>query len=120
MTEAIERAHAWSHLVLFLMIFMLALAVLKFSSPTGLAAGNETLSADGVGDLSPFLTAVGLLMGLFIAIVLAFNVGNPPAPRPQQTAPAQKNAAEPQQKNTRDLLDINRDLAKIRRQLRRY
>lgn len=113
MTDVIERAHAWSHLVLFLMLFMLALAVLKFNTPTGLAAGNETLMADGIGDLKPFLTAVGLLMGLFIAITLAFNFGTQPAPRVQATA-------APQKSGTRDVLDINRDLARIKRQLRRY
>jgi hypothetical protein len=75
MTDLVERTHAWSHIVLFLMLFLVALAVLRFGGPTGLAAGNQTISAGGVGDINPFLTAVGLLMGLFIAIVIALNSG---------------------------------------------
>jgi len=47
--------------------------VMRVGAPTGLAASNQTLAAGGVVDLKPFLTAVGLLMGLFIAIVIALN-----------------------------------------------
>jgi hypothetical protein len=73
LTDPGERMHAWSHVVLFLMLFLLALAVMRVGAPTGLAASNQTLAGDGVADLKPFLTAVGLLMGLFIAIVIALN-----------------------------------------------
>jgi len=75
MTDSIERMHAWSHVVMFLLLFLVTLAVMRFGGPTGLAAGNQSITAQGVADLKPFLTAVGLLMGLFIAIVIALNSG---------------------------------------------
>ncbi len=73
MSEAIERIHAGSHLVLFLIVFLIALAVMRFGGPTGLAAGNQSITAQGIVDLKPFLTAVGLLIGLFVAVTIAFN-----------------------------------------------
>jgi hypothetical protein len=111
MTAAAERYHAWSHLVLFLMLFMIGLAVLRFGNPTGLAAGNQTISSDGVGDLKPFLTAVGLLMGLLIATLaaLSFNA------RPKQAK--RIPIAHPPEKSELEM--VNELLADIRKNLRR-
>lgn len=107
-----ERLHAWSHLVLFLMLFMVTLAVLRFSTPTGLATGNQSITAQGVGDLKPFLTAVGLLMGMLVAVIFViahdFN-STPVQPQKAQQAPAQEH---------RSLAEINRELAKLRKILR--
>lgn len=114
MTDMIERFHAWSHLVLFLMLFMIALAVMRFGAPTGFAASNESITAQGVGDLKPFLTAVGLLMGLFIAVVIAFNAPIGSQPKQQEKAPVRE---EP--KPLTDLDEINRQLAAIRKKLGR-
>lgn len=75
MADVDERFHAWGHLVLFLMLFMIAIAVMRMGGPTGLIAGNQTIPAQGVADLKPFLTAVGLLMGAFIAALIAVNLG---------------------------------------------
>lgn len=112
-----ERMHAWSHLVLFLMLFMIALAVMRFSSPTGLAAGNQSISSNGVGDLKPFLTAVGLLMGLFVAAVAVFNVNG----FRSHAKPASTVRSAPVEEAPREdpLADINQKLAEIRRKLGR-
>jgi len=115
MIDTFERFHAWSHLVLFLMLFMIALAVMRFGAPTGFAASNESITAQGVGDLKPFLTAVGLLMGLFIAVVIAFNAPIGSQPKKQEKAPVVRE--EP--KKLTDLDEINRQLAEIRKKLGR-
>ncbi len=122
MSGSTERFHALSHLVLFLLLFAITLAVMKFSSPTGLAAGNHTMSAEGVGDLKPFLTAVGLLMGLFVAAVAAFGM-NRLEKAPQQAAQHTEAYKAPQpkpeeQKPERSIADINRELARLRKMLR--
>jgi len=114
----ITRMHAWSHLVMFLALFMITLAVIRFSSPTGLAAGNQSITAQNVGDLKPFLTAVGLMMGMLVAIIIALNanVGN----QPVEIAPATRKAALPApQKELTSLDEINHHLMEIRRKLRR-
>ncbi len=122
MSGSTERFHALSHLVLFLLLFAITLAIMKFSTPTGLAAGNHTISADGVGDLKPFLTAVGLLMGLFVAAVAVFGMNKlEKAPQQAVPQPEEKKAPEPKQekqKPERSIADINRDLARIRKMLR--
>jgi hypothetical protein len=115
MTDTFERFHAWSHLVLFLMLFMIALAVMRFGAPTGLVANNESITAQGVGDLKPFLTAVGLLMGLFIAVVIAFNA--PIGRQPHRQEKTQAVSEEP--KKFTDLDEINKQLAEIRKRLGR-
>lgn len=90
---------------------MITLAVMKFSSPTGLAAGNHTMEANSVGDFKPFLTAVGLLMAmLMIALVTAGTTRL--IRHKQDSAPAPE--AQPQ----RSLEDINRQLAELQRKLR--
>jgi hypothetical protein len=114
MTEQIERAHGWSHLVLFLMLFMLALAVMRVGSPTGMAAGNETINANGVGDLKPFLTAVGLLMGLFIAIVIALNANILGGGRAKQETKVAMRAKQ----NKTELRSINERLSRIQQKLK--
>jgi multisubunit Na+/H+ antiporter MnhB subunit len=111
MTTAVERYHAWSHIVLFLMLFMIGLAVLRFGNPTGLAAGNQTISSDGVGDLKPFLTAVGLLMGMLIATLAALSFNARPTPARQAS-----DVRQPQ-KSEREM--VNELLADIRKNLRR-
>jgi hypothetical protein len=111
MTAVGERFHAWSHLVLFLMLFMIAIAVMRMGGPTGLAAGNQSIPAQGVVDLNPFLTAVGLLMGLFIAIVIALSADGRQAGRQLQAATREQK--EP------GLDAVNRELAKIRSKLHR-
>jgi hypothetical protein len=105
-----EKLHAGSHIVLFLMLFMITLAVMKFSSPTGLAAGNHTMQANGVGDFKPFLTAVGLLMAMLMIALVTAGTSRLIKHR-QESAPAE---AQPQ----RSLEDINRQLAELRRKLR--
>ncbi len=116
MTDVPERMHAWSHLVLFLMLFMIALAVMRFGGPTGLAANNQSINAQGVGDLKPFLTAVGLLMGLFIAAVFALGANLDGERKP---------IAKPQAEQTREepvvpIQAINHELQRIRKQLQRF
>lgn len=113
-----EKMHAWSHLFLFLMLFAIAVAVMRLGGPTGLATGNETISADGITDLKPFLTAVGLLMGLFIAIAFVTTAGfgsrkgSQPEPEPKPPEP------EPEPKEM-SLGEIEHSLASIRRKIRR-
>ncbi len=121
MTGSTERFHALSHFVLFLMLFAITLAVMKFSTPTGFATGNYTIGTDRIGDLKPFLTAVGLLMGLFVAAVAVFGMKRlEKAPQPAQhpeegKSPKLKPAeADPE----KSIAEINRDLARIRRMLR--
>jgi hypothetical protein len=109
MDAASERFHAWNHLVLFLMLFAIALAVLRLGAPTGLATGNQSLAATGVGDLKPFLTAVGLLMGLLIAAAAVLSAN---AQETRQNIPAKRT-------DTIDLATINNELMAIRRKLRR-
>jgi hypothetical protein len=109
-----ERLHAWSHLVLFLMLFMITLAVMRFSTPTGLAAGNSSITSQGIGDLKPFLTAVGLLMGLIIAAV--FVVAHDFNRAPEKAAP--KNMVAEANQQHRSLEDIDKNLARIRKLLR--
>lgn len=114
MNEAVERMHALSQLVLFLMLFMMAIAIMSFGTPTGLVAGNQTgITTQGLVDLKPFLTAVGLLMALFVAVVAAFNA----FATPRQEPAVQENIAEKQQAS--DLDAINKELAKIRNKLKR-
>ncbi len=115
MIDVNENMHAWSHFVLFLMLFMIALAVLRMGGPTGLAANNQTISADGVTDLKPFLTAVGLLMGLFIAIAFAISASFD-GHRSQQVIKAQPN----QEESAISINTINRELQRIRRRLGRF
>jgi hypothetical protein len=112
----IERLHAWSHLVLFLMLFMVTLAVMKFSTPTGLASNNQTITSSGVGDLKPFLTAVGLLMGLVIAavFVVAHDSHTRAQPAPALEKPEPRKAVEREE----SLDEINRHLEMIRKKLR--
>ncbi len=122
MNGSTDRFHATSHLVLFLLLFAITLAIMKFSTPTGLAAGNHTMSAEGVGDLKPFLTAVGLLMGLFVAAVAVFGM-NRLEKAPQQAAKQAEEAKAPEPKKEtpmqeRSLADINRDLERIRKMLK--
>lgn len=112
-----ERLHSFSHLVLFLMLFMVTLAVLKFSTPTGLAASNQSISSGGMGDLKPFITAVGLLMGLVIAamFVVVHDFGRYPAKQASANAPQAK--AQPAEH--RSIEDINRALEDLRRKIGR-
>jgi len=123
MTGSVERAHAWTHLVLFMMLFMIALAVMRFSTPTGLAAGNHSITSNGIGDLKPFLTAVGLLMTMLIValIVVGANIFNrqPKMPVKQETEAPRKKAASNPEQQAKSLEDINRDLARIRKSLGR-
>ena len=113
----IERMHAWSHLVLFLMLFMITLAVVRFSAPTGLATNNQSITAQNVGDLKPFLTAVGLMMGMLIAILIAVNanLGGEPTRAPAAAPKADPASRQP----TMALHEIERHLADIRSKLRR-
>jgi hypothetical protein len=90
---------------------MISIAVLRFGNPTGLAAGNQTISSDGVGDLKPFLTAVGLLMGMLIATLAALSFNARPAPV-KNTAKARAPV-----KSEREM--VNELLADIRKNLRR-
>lgn len=125
MSDTVEHGHAWSHLVLFLMLFMIALAVMNFSTPTGLAAGNQSMSSKGIGDLKPFLTAVGLLMTLLIVsiIIVGANLFNrhPKEQIKQEiTAPIKHtNENQTPEKRAKSIEDINRDLARIRKSLGR-
>ncbi|MEM4239907.1 MAG: hypothetical protein QXM31_00080 [Candidatus Woesearchaeota archaeon] len=109
-----ERLHTLSHLVLFLMLFMITLAVMRFSTPTGLAAGNHSISSSGINDIKPFLTAVGLLMGVFVVVVMVFGRSRfavqSEKPKPAESAP------EP--KYHKSLADINRQLAALRKRLK--
>lgn len=105
-----EKMHAWSHLVLFLMLFMLALAVMRFGSPTGLAASNQTITAQSVTDLKPFLTAVGLLMAVIIATGIALSVS---------FHDKKEKVLQPGGKAATELSSINRELARIRKRLGR-
>ena len=115
-----EKMHAWSHLFLFLLLFAIALAVMRLGGPTGLAVGNETISANGVTDLKPFLTAVGLLMGLFIAIALVTTVGfGGKKVQPEPGKPPEPDKPEPPKPDEVSLGDIENSLAKIRRKIRR-
>ena len=113
MTDPVSRMHAWSHFVLFVMVLLIVLAVMKFSGPTGLAAGNQTITAQSVIDLSPFLTAVGLLIALSIvvAIILNSRIGY----TKQHHTPLPKT----QTKKTANLNKINTEISNIRRKLKR-
>lgn len=113
--STIERMHAWSHLVLFMMVFMITLAVMRFSAPTGLATNNQSITAQNVGDLKPFLTAVGLMMGMLIAILIAVNANLGSEPRPMRPVAQPRAAPGP----TMALHEINKHLADIRSKLRR-
>ncbi|MEM2916724.1 MAG: hypothetical protein QXT19_05215 [Candidatus Woesearchaeota archaeon] len=122
MSNSTERFHAWSHLVLFLMLFMITLAMLRFGAPTGLATGNHTITAGDIGDLKPFLTAVGLLMGLFVAALAVFGMNRlektPRQEAVKQTEESNAQKAKPEAQPERSLADINRDLARIRKMLK--
>ena len=113
MTDPVSRMHSWSHFVLFVMVLLIALAVMNLNNPTGLAAGNQTITAQSVTDLSPFLTAVGLLISLSIvvAIILNSRIGY----SKQHHTPLQKAT----HKNTSKLSKINTELSNIRKKLRR-
>ncbi|MEM4247131.1 MAG: hypothetical protein QXR48_01245 [Candidatus Woesearchaeota archaeon] len=107
-----ERFHTWTHLTLFLMLFMITLAVMKFSTPTGLATGNQTFAANGIGDFKPFLTAVGLLMTMLIVALIICGKKRPARQGEeknfQETIPAQQHSLD----------EINRQLAELRKKLR--
>jgi hypothetical protein len=123
MSDGVERSHAWTHLVLFLMLFMVALAVMRFSTPTGLAAGNHSITSNGPGDLKPFLTAVGLLMTMLIValIVVGANIygAQPKMAVNREIEAPRKRAVENPERQAKSLEDINRDLARIRKSLGR-
>lgn len=125
MSDTVEHGHAWSHIVLFLMLFMVALAVMRFSTPTGLAAGNHSMSSKGIGDLKPFLTAVGLLMSLLIVAVILVGANlfnrHPKEQITQEiTAPIKHtDETQPAEKRAKSIEEINRDLARIRKSLGR-
>lgn len=107
-----ERFHTWSHLVLFLMLFMITLAVMKFSTPTGLATGNQTITANGIGDFKPFLTAVGLLMTMLIVALITYGKKGPARQGGEKSA----KGAPPSNQYLLD--EINRRLAELRKKLR--
>ncbi len=109
----IEKTHAWSHLVMFLLLFMITLAVMRFSTTTGLAVGNQTMNANGVGDFKPFLTAVGLLMAMFIAGMIVLGTSN--FRRRKQVSQAEKQMPK---SDHRSLEEINYQLEQLRRKLR--
>ncbi len=107
-----EKTHAVSHLVMFLLLFMITLAVMRFSTTTGLAVGNHTMNANSIGDFKPFLTAVGLLMAMFIAALIVYSTGGLSRNRNPQPK------AEPITKGQKNLDDIDRQLEILRRNLR--
>lgn len=97
------------------MLFMITLAIMRFSTPTGLAANNQSITSSGIGDLKPFLTAVGLLMGMFIAAIFVVAHG---CKKPDEKAHESKEGIEEAKQQQRSIDEINRELEKIRKTLR--
>jgi hypothetical protein len=108
------------HFATFLSVLLIGLAVLELSTPTGFAALNQTITASGVADLKPFLTAVGLLMALFITVALVFgrSASRQPAPAIEAPRPPQKAQSTAEDDYARQLREINKHLAAIRRKTR--